>query len=164
MTGVGIVVHGLVNAGEWRKGEPLFVGPMSDGTFVKTSVKSAQLARTPVDNAWAGHSVCFALSLQKHQKRLLRKGMVLLKQPVTVPKTFQAEIVALRGRAPTITPGKTEVMAHILNIRQTARILDAQILGSFGDTLSCGSRAVITLEFVRRPVSFKTCLCSGAPC
>jgi GTPase len=55
--GVGTVISGFVSRGEWKKGDKLFLGPMKDGSIIEFVPRSAHIARTLVDQAWAGHSV-----------------------------------------------------------------------------------------------------------
>ena len=43
--GVGIVLSGLVNAGKTSVGDTVCVGPLDDGKFLNTMVKSIHLAR-----------------------------------------------------------------------------------------------------------------------
>lgn len=126
--GIGCVISGFVNAGEYHKGEPLFVGPMKDGTYVKSMVRSIHVAQTDVDYTYAGHSACFAISsLTKSQRSALsKKGMVALKEVPDSPaiRTFKADLVMLRGEPVTVTKDQFVATAHILHLKQAVRVTD----------------------------------------
>lgn len=128
MKGIGCVISGFVNAGEYHKGEPLFVGPMKDGTYVKSVVRSIHVAQTDVDYTYAGHSACFAISsLTKSQRSALsKKGMVALKEVPDSPaiRTFKADLVMLRGEPVTVTKDQFVATAHILHLKQAVRVTD----------------------------------------
>jgi elongation factor 1-alpha len=66
--GVGLVLIGFVNAGCWRKGDTLYLGPfgnMQGNSYIKTTAKTVHVARTSVSTCWAGHSACLAVTLTK---------------------------------------------------------------------------------------------------
>jgi elongation factor 1-alpha len=155
--GVGLVVSGIVNAGEWTKGEGVHVGPQSDGTYIQTTVRSVHVAQTEVDHVWAGHSACFALATKKMDRKKIRKGMVLLKEPVKAVKFFTADVCLLKGQGSTIIKGKFETMIHILHVRQTARVVDfsvceaSKLLSDGSSVLRPGMIASIQFEFIKRP-------------
>jgi GTPase len=157
--GVGTVVSGFVNAGQWRKGDTLYIGPLSDGSFIKTSAKSAHVAQTVVDNVWAGHSACFALALTREQRKLIgkRKGMVILDTPAPATRIFTADMCLLKGDPVTMIVGKYETTVHVLHLKKSVKLLKAESLGS-GSTVSSsgvvlrpGSRARVTFAFSQGP-------------
>ena len=124
ITGVGSVVSGFVNAGRIGLGQQVFVGPLDDGSYMTTMVKSIHLARTHVRSVVAGNNACLALALNKNQRKLLRKGMVVLEEPLTPSMTFEAEMVVVKGSGvdgTTIKEGY-QTMVHILHVKQPARI------------------------------------------
>jgi elongation factor 1-alpha len=57
VNGVGTVISGFVSRGEWKKGGTIMLGPMKDGRIMEVVPRSAHVARTIVDRAWAGHSL-----------------------------------------------------------------------------------------------------------
>ena len=59
--GVGSVVSGFVNAGQLSVGpnSHVYVGPMDDGTFMKTVAKSAHIARINTTSVTSGQSACW---------------------------------------------------------------------------------------------------------
>lgn len=131
MKGIGCVISGFVNAGEYQKGDPIFVGPMKDGTFTKATVRSIHIARTDVDRAFAGHTACFAISSNskfrtKRSPFPTKRGMVALKE---VPdsgavRSFKADLVMLRGEPVTVTKDRFHATAHILHLKQSVKVVD----------------------------------------
>ena len=76
-----MIVAGLVNADKSSVMDKVWVGPLNDGRFLNTVVKSIHLARTSVGTVVSGNTACLALCLNKGQRKLLRKGMVVLEEP-----------------------------------------------------------------------------------
>lgn len=111
VAGVGTVLSGFVNMGQYKRGDPIVLGPCKDGTYIQTVAKSLHVAQTSVDRVTAGHSACLAVSLSKAERRMLsRNGMVILngnnKRPpssATSSKTFRAEICLVRGAPNTVS-------------------------------------------------------------
>mmetsp|Transcript_31390 Transcript_31390/g.52400 ORF Transcript_31390/g.52400 Transcript_31390/m.52400 type:complete len:253 (-) Transcript_31390:304-1062(-) len=54
--GVGTVLSGFVAHGEWKRGDPLYLGPLKDDSVTRLVPKSVHVAQTLVDTVWAGHS------------------------------------------------------------------------------------------------------------
>jgi elongation factor 1-alpha len=160
VTGIGIIVSGFVNTGEWMKGEALHIGPLKDGTYLKVAVKSVHVARTEVDRVWAGHDVCFALSLTKSQRKLLGalKGVVALTTPLIPSNSFTAEICLMKGEPVTMITGRYETMVHILHQKRTVQLASIETFdsGSIGNggsemVLRPGCRARVTFLFLQGP-------------
>lgn len=151
--GVGTVISGFVNAGTYQKGDPLYVGPMKDGTYSIASVRSIHVSQTVVDCTYAGHSACFALSgLTKSQRRGLSKGLVALTKlpdPQTV-KAFKAEIAMLRGDPVTATKGTYRTTAHILHLKKPVKLIDIQnnahAGGGFGSATAARNDSTLLLR------------------
>lgn len=167
--GVGGVVSGFVNAGELTVGANcnVFVGPMDDGTFMKTVAKSAHIARINTNDITAGQSACLALALNKELRKKLRRGMVVLRENPSSTLEFDAEICVLKGEGTTIRKSY-QAYVHILNVRQSAfarniEIVNYNALGQIpshaaardgeddGIVLRPGSRAKVRFEFAQRP-------------
>jgi len=165
--GVGSVVSGFVNAGELAVGSHsyVYVGPTDDGTFLKTVAKSAHIARINTTHVTSGQSACLAFSLNKEQRKKLRRGMVVVTESPTSTKEFDAEICVLKGEGTTIRESY-QAYVHILNVRQTAYARDIKIVNTNnlglppshgaradpdGIVLRPGSRARVTFEFAKRP-------------
>lgn len=171
--GVGAVVSGFVNAGSLTVGSNahIYVGPLEDGSFMKTVAKSAHIARINTLHVTSGQSACLALALNKDMRKKLRRGMVVLKESPTATKEFEAEICVLKGEGTTIRRSY-QAYVHILNVRQSAFAKDIEIVNNhvagvssphtaiYGEEneiiLRPGSRAKVRFEFAQRPVSTKT--------
>lgn len=164
--GVGSVVSGFVNAGELHVGTvQVYVGPTDDGTFLRTTAKSAHIARINTSHVTAGQSATIAFSLGKEMRKKLRRGMVVVVNNPTSTKEFDAEICVLKGEGTTIRKSY-QAYVHILNVRQTAfarniEIINTNALGlppthcvkqdAEGIVLRPGSRAKVRFEFAKRP-------------
>lgn len=163
--GVGTVISGFVNAGEFHKctSGPIHIGPLPNGTYIKAMVRSIQVCRVDVDHVYAGHSACFALSsVSKIQRMAICKGMVALKElpnPAVV-KAFKAEICMLRGEPVTVMKGKYHATAHILHLKKAVKVIDIENsnpanVGAMGgypedraSVLRPGDRAIVTFRVV----------------
>ena len=165
--GVGSVVSGFVNAGELHVGTAqVYVGPTDDGTFIRTTAKSAQISRINTSHVTSGQSATIALSLGKEMRKKLRRGMVVVVNNPTSTREFDAEICVLKGEGTTIRESY-QAHVHTLNVRQTAyarniEIINTNTLGlpptrftkdADGIVLRPGSRAKVRFEFANRPVS-----------
>jgi elongation factor 1-alpha len=168
--GVGGVVSGFVNAGSLTVGSNthVYVGPVDDGTFMKTVAKSAHISRINTSHVTSGQSACLALALSKDMRKKLRRGMVVLTESPTSTMEFEAEICVLKGEGTTIRRSY-QAYVHILNVRQSAyakniEIVDDHVVGmtpthsaACGDeneiVLRPGSRAKVRFQFAQRPVS-----------
>ena len=168
--GVGPVVSGFVNAGTLTVGSScqVYIGPIEDGTFMKTVAKSAHIARISTSFVTSGQSACLALALSKDMRKELRRGMVVLTRSPVSTKEFEAEICVLKGEGTTIRRSY-QAYVHILNVRQSAFAKDIEIVnnhlsgasstktsleGEFEEIiLRPGSRAKVRFEFAQRPVS-----------
>jgi GTPase len=118
-----------VNAGEYCKGEPLHIGRLKDGSFVKVTLRSMHIAQTDVSYTYAGQSTCFAIAgLNKKQWALLKrqKGLVCLKEVPNPPsiRILTADLVFLRGEPVTMTKGKFRATAHILNVKACLKVTE----------------------------------------
>lgn len=179
--GVGSVVSGFVNAGQLDVGPNahVFVGPLDDGTFVKTVAKSAQIARINTSHVTSGQSACLALALSKDLRKKLRRGMVVLIESPTSTREFEAEICVLKGEGTTIRKSY-QAYVHILNVRQSAHAIKIEIVNNnalgitnthtalYGEeneiVLRPGCRAKVHFEFSKRPVSFNAPFLLFIPC
>jgi elongation factor 1-alpha len=171
VTGAGVVVSGFMNAGTLSVGETVWVGPSgTDGEFIKTSVKSIHLSRVSVNKTIAGNSACLALSMDKKQRKLLRRGMVILKNPDNASQVFEADMFVMKGSGiidGTTIRKKYQTMVHILHVKQAAQIEniemkeDVMVPGSMLDenddvVVRPGNRAKITFRFLKRKEFIRT--------
>lgn len=168
--GTGTVVSGVVNAGMLQAGETVFVGPFpnhgrttnGNTEFLRSTVKSIEISRVNVSSTVAGNSATLALSLTKEQRKMIRKGMVVLKEPGRTTDTFEAEMVLLKSAGvdgTTIREGY-QTMLHILHIKQTAIMEEISIVST--SHLSTyeydegpvvvrpGSRAIFRFKFMKQ--------------
>jgi len=168
--GVGPVVSGFVNAGTLTVGSNahVYIGPLEDGTFMKTVAKSAHISRISTSFVTAGQSACLALALNKDMRKELRRGMVVLTVAPISTKEFEAEICVLKGEGTTIRRSY-QAYVHILNVRQSAFAKNIEIVSNHLSGLSRtkpsvenneeeivlrpGCRAKVRFEFAQRPVS-----------
>ena len=168
--------YGFVNAGELTVGAncQVYVGPVNDGTFIKTVAKSAHIARINTAHVTSGQSACLAFALKKEDRLKLRRGMVVLRESPSSTKEFDAEICVLKGEGTTIRKSY-QAYVHILNVRQSAfakkiEIVNTNALGlppshaahnddDDGIVLRPGSRAKVRFEFAQRPVSQLSLFC-----
>lgn len=157
VTGVGLVLSGFVNAGRWNKGDSLYIGPLADGSYIKTTAKSAHVAQTTVSRCWAGHSACFAVALTKDQRKIFnrRKGMVVLKAPVTASQSFTADICVMKGLPVTMNVGCYRTTAHILHLKRPVQLMRAENADSSLTVVRSGERAQVTFkcsssEYIRK--------------
>lgn len=152
--GVGAVVSGFVNAGSLtlstnaQSYPSVYVGPQEDGTFIKTTVKSAHVSRLNTMYISSGQSACLAFSLSKEIRKKLRRGMVVLttyaptngdsNNPVNslvsqnaprATREFEAEICVLKGEGTTIRKSY-QAFVHILNVRQSAYAKKIELVGN----------------------------------
>jgi elongation factor 1-alpha len=150
--GVGIVVSGFVNRGQWRMGEAIHIGPLKNGTSISCVPKSAHVAQTDVDRVYAGHSACFAIPIAKKQRQMLRRGMVALKEPIKAVRTFTAEVFLIKGKNMTICKNQYESTLHILHMKNVAVVIDIKKANGKNDeqVIRPGDRATITFDFPRR--------------
>jgi elongation factor 1-alpha len=161
--GAGTVVSGFVNAGKARVGETVWVGPLNDGSYLKTVIKSAQISRTNVSSVTSGNFVGLSFALSKDQRKMLRKGMVALVQPIPATRIFEAEMVMIKGSGVDGTTVKVgyETMAHILHLKQHVMVENIELLddASMGNcsldaggevVVRPGNRAKITFRFLKR--------------
>jgi GTPase len=150
---VGTVVSGVVKSGVVHAGDSVLIGPDSTGKWITTKIRSIERKRIQVPASSAGQSASFAL---RHVKRRdVRKGMVVLHPPESVPgqpapeqpkvyREFVAEVLIL-SHATTIKT-KYQAMLHVGPISQTCSIID--IDKSF---IRTGDRAKVAFQFVQRP-------------
>lgn len=171
--GVGAVVSGFVFAGELSVGSNahVYVGPTDDGTFLKTTAKSAHVSRINTQHVTSGQSACLALALGKDLRKKLRRGMVVLKESPSSTREFEAEICVLKGEGTTIRRSY-QAYVHILNVRQSAFARNIEVIhnhargvppthkaavdddsedGMKNIVLRPGSRAKVRFEFAKRP-------------
>jgi len=143
---------------------------MDDGKFIKTVAKSAHIARINTAHVTSGQSACLAFALNKDNRKLLRRGMVVLMEDPIATREFDAEICVLKGEGTTIRKSY-QAYVHILNVRQSAFAKNIELVNnnakglppshaaSIDDAdetnrsivLRPGCRAKVRFEFAKRP-------------
>ncbi len=144
VTGVGLVVSGLVEAGRAKVGDRLLMGPFHDGSFRTVRVKSIHVNRVPVQETEAGQLATFAITNVDYNE--VRKGMVLLdmdQRPRAV-RTFKAKIRVLHH--PTTIKVGYEPVIQFKTVKQPAKLIE-----STKPFLRSGERALVTFRFIKRP-------------
>merc|ERR1712232_522022 len=147
VTGVGLVVAGLMRSGRIRPNQQLLLGPDKSSRFVPVLVRTIHRRWTACDMVESGQAACLSLrSLDKKfalKKSWFRKGMVLLDialQP-KVTWEFKAEVVILH-HATTIRQ-RYQALIHCGTVRQAAAVKEmSQAL------LRTGDRSIVTFRFV----------------
>lgn len=150
VTGVGMVVSGIVRAGTITINQNLFLGPDSTGSFKSVVVKGIHSKRVPIESALAGQSVSLNIkSLAKKEvlkKSSYKKGMVLIDKelcPETV-REFDAEVVILH-HATTIRPNYQPII-HCGVVRQAASVIEMS-----NELLRSGDKGLIRFRFAYHP-------------
>lgn len=144
VSGVGLVLSGLVESGFISAGQRALLGPFDDGSFRTVRVKSIHVNRISVERALAGQFATFAVTNADYDE--VRKGMVLLdidSRPKAV-RAFRARIRVLHH--PTTVRVGYEPVIHLKTIRQSAKLLEAS-----KPYLRTGDIAEVTFRFILRP-------------
>ena len=122
VSGVGIVVSGILKAGTIKPNSQLLLGPDKANQFKPVMVKTIHVNRCQADEAYAGQFACLAIRPTNKKDSLgrddFRKGMVLM-DPSLKPEPiweFEAEVLVLH-HATTIQVGYQSVL-HCGVIRQ----------------------------------------------
>jgi len=144
VTGVGLVVSGLVQRGRIARNDKLLLGPDEHGQFREVRVRSIQHRRMNVTSVAPGQFVTFALALGKNQGMKIRKGQVLTteEQPRATWK-FEGDILLLH-HATTLKDGYNAHI-HSNTVRQTARLKLSK------EYLRTGDRATCEFKFLFHP-------------
>jgi len=149
VSGVGLVVSGLVEQGRVKSESTLDMGPFSDGTFRRVRVKSIQTNRVFAEEAYAGSDAAFALAGVSYDE--VRKGMILADTSLSPRASlgFVAKIRVLHHPT-TIRVGYTPVV-HVHTIRQACKIIRMN-----KETLRSGDADEVEMMFTIRPEFIRT--------
>jgi elongation factor 1-alpha len=133
--GVGPVVSGTVQSGQINSGDEMLIGPMKNGEFRKTKIKSIEIHYYDVDKANAGQIASLAVS--NVETKELERGMVLLpldSNPKPV-REFEAEVMVLNH--PTKITTGYEPVVHLETISETVIIetINGQLMAGDKDKL-----------------------------
>ncbi len=144
VSGVGVVVSGLVESGSIKIGQRALLGPFDDGSFRTVKVKSIHISRVPVERVTAGQFATFAITNVEYDE--IKKGMVLLdvdSKPRAV-RTFKAKIRVLHH--PTTIRVGYEPVIQLRTIRQPVKLV-----WSPKPYLRSGDKAEVVFSFRKRP-------------
>lgn len=150
VTGVGLVVSGILKSGTVSVNDTLYLGPDSTGGYKQVSVKSIHKLRISVDKAIAGQSVCFGIRIQNKKEQLkrsfIKKGMVLVSKSLCAETSweFDAEVVILH-HATTIRE-KYQPIIHAGVVRQAASVISMT-----KELLRPGDQGLIHFRFAYHP-------------
>lgn len=150
VTGIGMVVSGIVRSGTIVIGQVLNLGPDSTGAFKPVVAKGIHHKRVPIEKASVGQSVSINIKCvakkEVLKKNSYKKGMVLVDKnlcPETVWE-FEAEVVILH-HATTIRPNYQPII-HCGVVRQAANVVNMS-----NELLRSGDKGVIRFRFAYRP-------------
>lgn len=147
VSGVGVVVSGIMKAGTVKANSVLLLGPDKADTYRPVTVKSVHVNRVSAEKAISGQFACLAIR-PTNKKDLLtrddfRKGMILI-DPLLRPEPiweFDADVIILH-HATTIQPGYQSVL-HCGVIRQAVTVLDMS-----KDVYRTGDKGLIRFKFM----------------
>jgi len=147
VSGVGIVVSGIVKSGTIKPNSTLLLGPDKANVFRQVVVKSIHVNRVSADEAFSGQFACLAIRPLNKKDTLaredFRKGMIII-DPILKPDPtweFEAEVIILH-HATTIQIGYQSVL-HVGVVRQTVTILDMNIT-----PLRTGDKGLVRFRFM----------------
>lgn len=147
VSGVGVVVSGIMKAGTIKANSTLLLGPDKADTYRQVTVKSVHVNRVSAEKAISGQFACLAIR-PTNKKDLLtredfRKGMIMI-DPSLRPEPiweFEADVMILH-HSTTIQPGYQSVL-HCGVIRQAVNILSMT-----KDVYRTGDKGLIRFRFM----------------
>lgn len=152
ITGFGTVVSGLIKSGTININDNVYLGPLMNGEFIKTKVKSIHVKHKDVKEASAGLYSC--VCLKNINRKIIKKGMVLLGEnaPQKIYKTFWAKITIIQSQHTTIRVGYQPYL-HIGQVRQCASIVEIKKINPLDENdtvLRTGDKAYVKLQFLNK--------------
>ncbi|KAK7200729.1 Elongation factor Tu GTP binding domain containing protein [Novymonas esmeraldas] len=152
--GVGHVVRGRVARGPVEVGCSCCIGPGSDGRFYAVLVRGIHVDGEHVNKAQVGDEATFALDRLPDAVTVSHKGKVLVRQPETVARTFQATVAVLSQSM----SAHMEPIMYTRNARQAVHVEVATQRGSEEDSSSAAAAvaghresAMVQCRFLFRP-------------
>jgi len=147
VSGVGVVVSGVVRSGTIKPNTTLLLGPDKVNGFKPVMVKTIHMNRVPVDEAKAGQYACLCIRPVNKKDTLdkddFRKGMILIDSSLKPEPIweFDAEVYVLH-HGTTIEEGYQAVM-HCGVIRQSVTIQELS-----KDYLRTGDKEKVKFKFM----------------
>jgi GTPase len=150
VTGVGVVVSGILKSGTVKLNDILYLGPDSAGNYKPVSIKGIHILRVSSEKAVAGQSVCFCIKSQNKKEQIkrntIKKGNLLVDKSLCAQTVweFDAEVVILH-HATTIKE-KYQPIIHVGVVRQAASVLTMT-----KELLRPGDQGLIRFRFAYHP-------------
>ena len=147
VSGVGIVVSGIVRAGTIKISSTLMLGPDRNNTFRPVTIKSIHVNRVATDQTTPGEIACLSIRPVSKKDSLtmddFRKGMVMIDQSLKLDLIweFEAEVLILH-HSTTIREGYQAVM-HCGVIRQSVMISNLP-----QEIMRTGDKAIVKFKFM----------------
>lgn len=147
VSGIGLVISGVLKYGFVNKGDILHLGPFND-KYIKVSVRSIHNNfRQNINTLYAGQGGCFNIKTVNTKdiirRKMIRKGTRLVSECLTY-KRFTSKVKILHH--PTTITKRYQPTIHCGPVSQCARIVDMN-----KDYLRSHDEAEITFEFMYRP-------------
>jgi len=146
VTGVGVVVSGVVQRGVVKLNEQMLLGPFSNGEFKQVTVRGIHVKRTAVDQVVTGVGCAIAIRGKALRREQIRRGMVLVDDRLNPQPIygFQAEVLVLHH--PTTIKNNYQCVVHCGCTRQAASMALSEELA-----LRTGDRALVDFHFLYYP-------------
>lgn len=150
VTGVGLVLSGILKSGKVKLNDNLMLGPDKNGQYTSVNVRGIHIKRAGVEEAVAGQSVCLNVrsSNKKEQlkRKMIKKGMVIIDRSLCMETAweFDAEVVILH-HSTTIRPNYQPIV-HCGVVRQAAKVVSMN-----KEILRTGENALIHFRFMFNP-------------
>ena len=153
VSGVGIVINGVVKSGTIKINDTLLIGPDKTGHFKFIIVRSIHINRVPSDEAIAGQFACLCIRPTKKDiinRSDIRKGMCILDPNLKPQATweFEAEVVVLHHHT-TVKTGY-QAMIHCGVVRQNATVIDMS-----NEIFRSGDKGLVRFRFMYHPEYIK---------
>merc|ERR1712194_657692 len=147
VTGLGLVVGGVIVAGTVTQGMTLLLGPDGAGQFKPVVIKDIHVNRLAQSSVSRPYSATFQIKPVNHNYKMLpddfRKGMCLLDHRLNPKASWRMEIeVQILHHATTISPGYQAVL-HCGIVRQCVNINQMN-----KDILRNGQKGLVMCSFL----------------
>ena len=147
VSGIGLVISGVLKYGTIKKGDVLYLGPI-DNKYIKVNIRSIHNNfRENIDQLYAGQGGCLNIKTVNTKdivkRKTIRKGARLVSQCATY-KRFTSKVKILHH--PTTITNKYQPTIHCGPVSQCARIIKMN-----KEYLRSHDEAEITFEFMYRP-------------
>ena len=147
VSGIGLVISGVLKYGTIKKGDVLHLGPI-DNKYIKVFIRSIHNNfRENIDKLYAGQGGCLNIKTVNTKdivkRKTIRKGARLVGE-CSIYKRFTSKVKILHH--PTTITKKYQPTIHCGPVSQCARIIDMN-----KEYLRSHDEAEITFEFMYRP-------------